>query len=309
MPVAPVFAGPAASKGLGMSRRLGVLLLVTTWFCWGFSYPATRIMLESFDVWTSRLVIMIAAAVLLLGQARLAGASLRVPRDEWRDLVISALLNMAAFQIAMTFGVWYLSSGRTAVIAYTMPLWAALFAWPILGERLTMPRAAALSLGLAGLGVMMSQSLPNLRDAPLGAASALIAAVAFGLGTVWLKRRRWQTHATVLAGWQLVVGMVPVLALWTVFGEAPDLASITDSSWLALAYQVAIANALAYFAWFRVVATFPATVSGIGAMAVPIVGVFASAVLVDEAIGWRELTALSLVCAGIAINLMAARRA
>ncbi|MDP7546692.1 MAG: EamA family transporter, partial [Alphaproteobacteria bacterium] len=82
-----------------------------------------------------------------------------------------------------------------------------------------------------------------------------------------------------------------------------SLPAITAASWLAIAYLVFVANALAYFSWFRVVAAFPATVSGIGAMAVPVVGVLSSAWLLDEKIGWREWIALGLIIGALAVNL------
>ena len=72
---------------------------------------------------------------------------------------------------------------------------------------------------------------------------------------------------------------------------------------LAFFGLIFIANALAYFAWFRVIAAFPAVVSGIGAMAVPIVGVLASATILDEKIGMREWIALALIIAALGINL------
>lgn len=286
-----------------MPRSAAYGLMALTWLCWGFSYPATAFALRSFDVWTSRALVMTAGAVVMLAVARLQGQSLRLPREEWADLAIAAICNMAIFQVAMTYGVHLLSAGRTAVIVYTMPLWAALFARPLLGERLSRSGIAALVLGLAGLVILLSQDLSHLRNAPLGAACTLVAAVSFGLGTVWMKRRRWSVNPTVLGAWQLVIGAVPVIAIWAVVAPPLALGSISTESWLAALYLVFIANALAYFAWFRVVGFFPATVSGIGAMAVPVVGVFASALLLGETIGWNEIAALALICAALALNL------
>ena len=47
-------------------HKTGILFLVILWFCWGFSYPATKIMLRELDIWTSRTLIMGAAGALLL---------------------------------------------------------------------------------------------------------------------------------------------------------------------------------------------------------------------------------------------------
>lgn len=287
-----------------MPRHRGIALLVICWFAWGFSYPTTKIALETLDIWSSRALIMLAAGIILLALAAAQGRPLRVPRPLWRDLTIAALCNMTVFQIGITIGVYYFSAGRTAVLAYTMPLWAAVFAVPLLGERLTPARLAALILGLAGLAVLMSQDFSHLRNAPGGALATLVAAVAFGLGTVWMKHRGWRLDATVSAGWQLVLGALPVAAIWLIAGPPVILGQVSPASWLALLYLTLFANVIAYLAWFRAVALFPAVVSGIGIFAVPLVGILGSAVLVGERIGWREVVALGLVGLALALNLL-----
>ena len=165
-----------------MSPRLGVILLVTTWFCWGFSYPATGIMLDTVDVWAGRSIVMAVSGVMLLALAYVQGHEIAVPRAHWRDLVIAAVFNMTIFQVAMTVGIHLFSAGRTAVIVYTMPLWAMLFAWPLLGERPGRAQLLALPLGMAGLAVLMSQDFTHLRHASAGALTTLVGAILH----VWL---------------------------------------------------------------------------------------------------------------------------
>lgn len=292
-----------------MSRGTGLLFIAVTWLSWGFSYPLNAIALREFDVWTLRVLVMAVGGAVLLGCARWRGARLAVPRDHWRDLVITGLLNMAIFQICMTYGIDLLSAGRTAVIIYTMPMWAALFAVWLLGERLNGWRVGALVAGLVGLAVLLSQDLSALGNAPLGAALTLVAAVSFGLGTVWMKRRAWRIDAAAIGGWQLIIGAVPVALIWALFSPPTDWAALSGESWFAVAFIALIANALGYFTWFRVVAIYSATASGIASMAVPVVGVFASALLIGEILGWRELVALGLICLALALNVASAARA
>lgn len=285
-----------------------LLLLGICWFAWGFSYPMTRIALDGIDPWTCRAFVMLAAGILMLAVARLQRHSLSIPRHQWRDLVIAAACNMSIFQVGMTFGILLLSAGRTAVIVYTMPLWAAFLAVPLLGERITLRQVVALLLGLTGLAALMSQDLSHLTNAPLGALCTVIAAIAFALGTVWLKRKVWEANQTVVAGWQVLLGSLPVLIVWPFLAPMPDLTAIMMPSWLAMLYLVVVANAVAYFAWFRAVAALPAVVSGIGSMAVPVVGVFSSFLLLDERIGWPEITALTLICMALGINFYPGRK-
>jgi drug/metabolite transporter (DMT)-like permease len=285
-------------------------LLVVVWLSWGLSYPIMAVALQGFDVWTCRAIIMVlgGTALLLLAVAR--GKSLRVPRALWRDLVIAALCNMTIFQIGMTYGVWLMSAGRTAVLIYTMPIWATLFGRLVLGEKLSAAKLGGLGLGIAGIAVLLSQNLSSLRNAPVGAALILIAAMSFGFGTVWTKRRRWTIDVIVMAGWQVVLGAIPLVAVWAVLAGAGlldrpvDFAAIPGTSWLALLYLSLIANSLAYIAWFRVVRAFSATVSGLGTLAVPCVGLVGSALILGERLTPFDVAALGCVCAALVLVLV-----
>jgi len=283
---------------------VGVALLAVVWACWGLSYPIMDIALRYIDVWSSRVVVMSLAGVALLGGSALAGRSLAVPRDLWRDLLIAAVFNMSIFQIGMTYGVLLLSPGRTALLVYTMPIWTAILATVLLGERIVPRYVVALGLGIAGILVLMTQDLSQLADAPLGAALTLMAAVSFAIGTILMKRRTWRVDLTVIAGWQLLVGVVPLTLIWLALGARSEWIAMPLEGWLTVAYLGLVANALAYVAWFRVIARFPATVSGLGTLAVPAVGLLTSALIVGERIGWREATSLALIGAALVTVLL-----
>jgi drug/metabolite transporter (DMT)-like permease len=287
----------------GFSTGWGLFFLIIVWFCWGFSYPATKITLRGFDVWTSRLIIMATGGFLLLCLARLTDEQIRVPRNDWRDLILAAIFNMTVFQLGMTFGVHFFNAGRTVVIVYTMPLWAMLFAWILLKEIPTRKRLCGLGLGILGLFFLMAQDFTKLPSAYLGAACTLLGAVSFGLGTVWMKRRNWSNNATVLAGWQLVLGSIPVIPFWFFFGEKTNWNELTLDIWGSFIFLIVIANVLAYFSWFRVLSIFPTSISGLGTLAVPIVGLLASFMILGEVIGWREVIALILIVAALFLTL------
>jgi drug/metabolite transporter (DMT)-like permease len=278
---------------------MAFLLLPVTWFSWGVAYPVTGIALGGFDVLTLRVLVQVLGATALGAQGMLSGISFRVEREAWPDLVITALLYMTIMPLCMTLGMYLMSPGRTSVLIYTMPIWATLFARPLLGERFTAPRLVALTLGTAAVVSMVSQDLSNLRNAPLGAALALVAAMAFGLGTVWLKRRRWRANSSAVAFWQLIIGLLPLTLIWLVFSFPPDLASATSTHWLALLFLGVVSNGAAYFAWFRIVRMLPASVSGISSLAVPCVGVLSSAWMTGERVGPHDVVAMALIGAAL----------
>ena len=58
-----------------------------------------------------------------------------------------------------------------------------------------------------------------------------------------------------------------------------------------------------HWAWFKLVGLFPAAIAAIGTLAIPAVGVLASALLLGETVGAAEVAALVLVCLGLAVVL------
>jgi drug/metabolite transporter (DMT)-like permease len=58
------------------------------------------------------------------------------------------------------------------------------------------------------------------------------------------------------------------------------------------------------WAWFKVVATFPAQLAAISSLAIPIVGVVSSSLLTGETIGLDIVVALACVLSGLALVLL-----
>lgn len=160
------------------------LLLGCVGLIWGVSYPITAVALAGFDVLTLRCLIQMLGALAMLLQILALRRPLAIEREAWPDLVVAALLNMTLLPISFTIGVYLMGPGRTSVVVYTMPIWASMFAWAVLGERLTVMRGIALLFGAGAVVALISQKLTELRNAPLGAAVTLFAAMSYGLGTV-----------------------------------------------------------------------------------------------------------------------------
>lgn len=282
---------------------MAFILLVLVWLIWGVSYPVTAIALKGFGVMALRCLVQLIGAGALFLTATLRGQSLAVDREAWPDLAVSGLLNMAVLPVCFTFGVYLLGPGRTSILVYTMPIWASLLAWPMLGERLTRSRVAALALAAAAIAVLLSQDLSHLKNAPLGAAITLVAAFAYGLGTVWFKRREWRGSLSVVVGWHILVGLVPMSLIWLLTSFPPDLARVGEKEWLALLFLGAAGNGAAYFAWFWVVQRLPAGLSSISALVVPCVGVSSSAWLTGERLHPRDLLAMAMILMALLLVL------
>ena len=218
---------PAALDPATGAYGFGPLALVATLsLMWGAGYPAMAVAMRWFEPLTLRCAVMLASGVILLLYAAATGQRLHLPRRQWRDLAVCALFNMTILQIGMTYGVYFVGAGRSSVLIYTMLIWTALFARLLLGEPLSARRVLALALGAAAVFALLAQNLSDVRDAPLGVVLNLIAAASFGFGTVWTKRTIWALDLSAMAGWQLVVGVVPLVAIWLVLAPPAVLGGV-----------------------------------------------------------------------------------
>ncbi len=283
---------------------LGFVLLAGLALFWGSNWPAMKIVLGEVAVWPFRSLCLLTGGGALLSIARLSGRSVRVPTNEIRPLLVCAVFNIVGWHLFSGYGVSLIEASRASIIAFTMPVWATLFGRFVLGEPLSASKLVGLMLGVAGLAVLIGPELRTLGAAPMGGAFMLGAAVSWALGTVMIKRIRWTIPVGTLAGWQLLAGAVPITLGALAFHDYPDPASLSLPAVAALLYVLGFAMVFCHWAWFSVVRLFPAAVAAVGTLAIPMVGVFSSGLVLGEPIGARELVALGLVCAALAVVLV-----
>jgi drug/metabolite transporter (DMT)-like permease len=234
--------------------------------------------------------------------AHMSGDSTRVPRALWKRRGVLAFFNIAAWNGLVLFGVQQLPAGRSAILAYTMPIWATMIATLVLHEPLSRRKILGLVLGAAGMAVLIGEQVAVVRAAPFGALMILAAAITWAFGTVLL--RKWQPPIAqnTLSGWMMLLGWVP-LALTAPFLDpqplASELGSLSARGWFAIGYNVFLAGTLAHWAWFTLARTLPVAVSSLSSLPVPVVGVFSGIVLLGERPGAKEWIALALVVAAL----------
>ncbi len=100
-------------------------------------------------------------------------------------------------------------------IEFTMPIWSALLAVLLLGERMNGRKWLAVVLGLVGVAVIVR---PNTGAVDLGQLIALASAVGFAVSVVLVKSLTRTDAAVAISFWMLVVqsaiGLVPALWVW-----------------------------------------------------------------------------------------------
>ena len=302
-PAAQVRSAPPSPGGVEPLPRRGFLLLAALTLLWGVNWPMLKLALSELPVLTFRGLCLFCAGLIIIGLHRALGRSLRVPRHQWRPLLVSGFFNITLWHLATGFGLLYTTSGRGAIIAYTMPIWTVPVGYAVLGERPGWRRLSALALGSAGLGVLIASDAQTLGAAPLGPLLVLAGAIGWACGTVALKRVDWQVSMWVLVGWQCLICGVPIFVAAAVV-DADDLTFPSLWPLVSVIYNILAPFVICYYFYYEIVRLFPTGVATVGTLGIPIVGLFSGALILGEPLGWTEFTALGLVIAALAVPVV-----
>jgi drug/metabolite transporter (DMT)-like permease len=273
---------------------------------WGCNWPVLKIGVSELAPLTFRALTLPFAALGLLFVAYLSGDSIRVPRAWWGRIAALALFNIAGWNAFVLFGVQQMPAGRSAILAYTMPIWATLIGSFVLREPLSRRKLVGLLLGTTGMALLIGDEMRVIRQAPFGAVLIVAAAIVWAIGTVLL--RKWQPPMpqNTLSGWMMLAGWLPLVIAAPFFDHQPlgqTLASLSAGGWFALLYNIFLAGTIAHWAWFTLARTLPIAVSSMSSLPVPVVGVFAGMIVLNEHPGVQEWIALGLVVTALFVVL------
>jgi drug/metabolite transporter (DMT)-like permease len=282
-----------------MAHALLPIVLLTV--VWGCNWPVLKIGVTEIAPLTFRAMTLQFAALGMFLAARWSGNSIRIPRAWWGRLAILALLNITGWNAFVLFGVQQLAAGRSAIIAYTMPIWATLIALVVLHERLNRRKIVGLLLGMLGMGILLGDDIRHIRSAPTGALMILVAAILWACGTVLLRKWKPPFPQNALSGWMMLLGWLPLAVMAPFLDPHPAsyLATLSGKAWFAITYNIFLAGTVAHWAWFTLARTLPVAVSSLSSLPVPVVGVFAGMLFLGERPGAAEFSALALVVASL----------
>ena len=292
---------------LALSRK-DLLLLVALTVLWGVNWPVMKAGVRDFAPITFRVLCMTGGVVLLAMVARAQGHSLRVRRAHWPELVLLGLTNVVIWYVLAIWGVKLLSSGRAAILGYTMPVWTALFGWLLYRDRLDLRTGLGVLAAFGAVALLLGSELATLTGRPLGTLFMLGAAAAWGLGTQLMRRRRLTEPLVVLTFWMMLMALVVSSAIaWLTEREMwvrwPD----TVEGW-AIVYNVFMVFGVSQLLWFRLATLLPPVASSLSVMLIPVVGLFSGMAMLGERPTWHDWAALGCVLAAIASVLLPARR-
>ncbi|MGC7406931.1 DMT family transporter [Pandoraea pneumonica] len=270
---------------------------------WGVNWPVSKALLTHVSPWWSTAfrstVGMITLFIICAATRRLI-----LPKRGDLPVILSVgLLHMTVFSLLVAISLQYVSAGRSAVLAYTTPLWVMPAARLWLGEELTPRRLVGIAFGLLGIAVMFNPMAFDWhnRNAVFGNALVLASAFVWAIAIVHMRAHRWVNGPFELSPWQLLLASVILCTLAAVFDGAPRIVGVAGFAGL-MTYGGIIGGGVAYWLAGVVTRQLPAGVTSLGLLGVPVVGTLASAFLLRESLGLDVWLALALIVGGIALG-------
>jgi drug/metabolite transporter (DMT)-like permease len=289
-------------------RQLILLVLLTV--VWGLNWPVMKAGIADFPPLSFRaLSLWLGLPVLALGLLWLK-VPFSLPRGpggaHWRELAKLATTNMFVWHACMIIALGMLSSGRAAILGYTMPIFSALIgAW--LFGNVVQPRGW-LGVSAAALGVLLLlwHEVTTLSGNPLGVGLALFAAATWALGTQQLRHTTLQVATLTLSFWMTALTAV-VVTLLALALESADLRQMPLATRWAVVYNAVLIFGFAHATWFYLARSLPPVASTLSVMLIPVLGVFSGAWWLNEVLHWQDWAAVALMVVSIASVLWPSR--
>lgn len=295
--------GPASERASGGGDVGARLMLITLCFIWGTTWPLMKVALNEIPPLSMRAVAAALGAVTLYLLCLAMRRGLRLPSMKtFLHIVVAGTLNITGFSLFSAFAQLAAATSRVTIIAYTMPIWSVLLAWPFLGERPTRIQWIALGLCIAGLSSLIYPLTGS--GVPLGLLLALGVGVSWAAGTVYVKWAHIDLDPMALASWQMTIAFISLTASMYLVDGHLVLRGLTAGGAFATAWTGVVGNGVAYALWFPAMKRLPAVTASLGVLAVPVVGIVQSYLILGEVPTAPDMIGFALIFVASACVLL-----
>jgi drug/metabolite transporter (DMT)-like permease len=282
-----------------------LLAFAIIYFVWGSTYLAIRIGVREVPPFLLAGMRFLVAGAVLYGWGIARGE--RPPtRREWTSASFVAILFFVFDYGVLFWAERRVPSGLTAVMMATIPAFIALSEIVFLRtQRLTVPLAVALLIGIGGVAVLMSRSL-NVGGAPIdtaGAIALIVASISWSVASALTRVVPLPASKTMSSGTQMFAGGVFLMLAAALLGEFRNFhpGAVTLAAWLSLLYLIVAGSIVGFTAYLWLIHHESPTKVGTYAYVNPVVAVLIGYYVGGEALGSRTILGTLLVLISVVV--------
>lgn len=283
-----------------------LLAFAIIYFVWGSTFLAIRIGVAEVPPFFLAALRFLIAGVALYGWVSTRGKEPLPTPEQWRSVSLLAFLIFVCDYGLLFWAEQRVPSGIAAVMMALIPAFTALAEIVLLGtQRLTLRLALALGIGIAGVALLMTDSL-DLGGAPVdrvGAVALIFAAASWSVGSALARKVPLPPSKVMSSGAQMMVGggflALAAIGLGEFRGFDPGAVSLR--AWLALLYLIVPGSIIAFTAYVWLIHRESPTKVGTYAYVNPVVAVLLGYFLAGEPLDARTLLGTACVLVSVVV--------
>jgi drug/metabolite transporter (DMT)-like permease len=287
------------------SRGALILAFATIYLVWGSTYLGIRVAVETMPPFLMAGVRFALAGVLLFSFLKLRGAPWPT-LNQWKHQAVVGILLLLGGNALVSWSEQRTSSGVTALILGTSPLFMVLLDWIRPGgKRPTVGLILGVAVGIAGVAMLLGPEAlpPGYRPPTIDLIALFGASLSWWIGSLYSKHTATGTPLVMASAMQMVSGSISMLLTGILLGEGSKLnfSGISPQSWLAFSYLVIVGSVVAFpvYVWLLEHST-PAKVSTY-AYVNPVIAVFLGWAILGEPMNLRIVFAAAVIIGAVAI--------
>ena len=230
---------------------------------------------------------------------RVQRVSFAIRREDWPELAKLAVNNMIIWHVLAILAVQALSSGRAAILGYTMPIFSAVYSVAVLGERLRPRHVAGIAAAAIGVALLLWHEFATISGKPLAAIGMLVAAAIWAVGTQQMRSTTIAAPTLAIVFW-MTLSSTLVMTTATLLFEHDRWTLPGAVTMAAVGYNAVLIFGLAQPIWLILARALPPIASSMSVMLIPVLGTVVGAWWLHEALHWQDGVAVILVLLAIA---------
>ena len=288
-------------------NRKQIILIILVTLTWGLNWPMMKMGVTGFPPLTFRAICLWIGVPVLWLALHLLKVPFFVARKDYRELFWLAVTNMFVWHVLIILAISVLSSGRAAILGYTMPVFSALLGVALFSAQMRPVQWLGVAAAAVGVSLLLFNELTNFAGQPLGVLMALSAAAVWALGTQKLRNTTIVASTLTLSFWMTFMAAV-VLTVMSVAFESSRWQMPSAKTWGAIVYNGVLIFGFTHAAWFTLARGLPPVASTLSTMMIPILGVFTGALWLGEVLHWQDWAAVALMAVAISTVLIPSGR-
>ena len=296
---------PAPHRGFALSPRQTLGLVALT-LAWGLNWPVMKAAIGAFPPLTFRTLSMWLGLPVLYAATAAMKVPLRIARRDWRELGVLAFTNMIVWYVLAIVALQALSSGRAAILGYTMPIFSAVIGMAMFGQRLSARQWAGVAAAALGVALLLWHEIGTMAGRPWAALGMLVSAAVWALGTQQLRRTRIAAPTLALVFW-MTLATTLVMSVLAIALERARWAALPPATWFGIVYNALLIIGFAQPIWLVLARSLPPIASTLSVMLIPVLGTASGAWWLAERLHWQDYAAMLLMLVAIGSVLWPAR--